>query len=215
MTYYRDSKTANHANARVFKVTWNKKPWKIQVEKHTHSQGQPAQQDRRERPLCKPDPGGAQLHTRSRKKERPEALFIPAEVAKQTALLPRQLLMESSHLAAVNLLSLKEEICQNRHYSRKLSIPGNWVRLSSKKWERHQSEHRALHVVGTDCWLLNPGIWAHNGAAARCWVIGCNGDPKWLCSCNYSLPLVTFLFSTVMTLYLYTSQYCSGEEWHI
>lgn len=138
LTYYRDSKTANHANARVFKVTWNKKPWKFQAEKHTQSWGQPAQHDRRERPLCKPNPGATQLHSRSRKRtEKPEALFTPAEVAKQTVLLLRQLLMESSHLAAVNPLSLKEEICQNRHYSRKLSIPGNWVRLSSKKWERH------------------------------------------------------------------------------
>ena len=67
-----------------------------------------------------------QLQSPSQKRtEEPEALFFAAEVAKHTVLLPGQLLMESSHPAAVNLLSLQEEICQTRHYSRKLSIPGN------------------------------------------------------------------------------------------
>lgn len=52
--------------------------------------------------------------------EGPEApAFFSAEVTKHTVLLPRQLLMESSHLAAVKLLSPQEEICQNRYYSRK------------------------------------------------------------------------------------------------
>lgn len=53
--------------------------------------------------------GQEPMKFQSSSKERLEALFYPAEVAKHTVLLPRQLLMESSHVGAVNLPSLQAD----------------------------------------------------------------------------------------------------------
>lgn len=104
LTYYRDSKTANHANAGLFTVTWNKKPWRNQAGlRSTHTwtwatctarRWAAAKVCRGERPLwpartttCMQATSLTQepteFHSWSKKRmEEPGAFFIPAEVAK-------------------------------------------------------------------------------------------------------------------------------------
>lgn len=117
LTYHRDSKTAHHANARVFTLPWNKKPWTNRAELGSaDARTRAACTARRRNPLAsthhgtlratlgqcsvRQDPTKLQSPSQERTKE-PEALFFFLQRWLNTG----YFFQGSSHLAAVNLLT--------------------------------------------------------------------------------------------------------------